>query len=108
MQYANISSLVREFLEVEGISQKELAGRADVSQSTVSRAIAGVPEKRSVARRRLFSYMQKHRSETMPEAISSALRHVWDGSDMHALALARIIEATDGLHPSLPDGRQPP
>jgi DNA-binding LacI/PurR family transcriptional regulator len=105
MQYSNISSLVRQFLEVEGIGQKELAIRAGVSQSTVSRAVAGMPEKRAVARRKLFSYIQKRQLETLPDAVSAALRHVWDGSDVHAVALARIIEATDGLIPSPSEGR---
>jgi transcriptional regulator with XRE-family HTH domain len=104
MQYSNIGSLVRQFLNLEGISQQELAGRAGISQSTVSRALAGRPETRSVARRKLFNYMQGRATEWMPEAVSVALRRVWDGSDIHAEALARIIEATEDLRPISGDG----
>ncbi len=95
-------------MELEGISQKELAERATVSQSTVSRALANIPEKRSVARRKLFNYMQQRASETMPEAISIAFRRVWDGSDVHTAALARLIEATEDLRPIPSDARQRP
>jgi len=108
MQRSNIGSLVREFLEVEGINQVELAKRALVSQSTVSRAIAGRSVRQGAARRKLFSYMQEQAKAAMPQPVSRAFRRVWDGSEAHAAALARIIEATESLRPSPPDGGKSP
>jgi predicted transcriptional regulator len=90
---------------MEGITQQELARRASVSQATVSRAVAGLPDMRAVARRKLFHYIHERARERMPDVVSTAVRRVWDGSDVHAAALARIIEATADLRPSPVDGR---
>ncbi len=99
-QDARLASSIERVLEVEGISQAEFARRVGVSQSSVSRALRRQPQRRGPAHARLVAFMQQGGAGRGPDRIQEAFRRVWDGSDRHAEALARIIAACEGLGPS--------
>jgi transcriptional regulator with XRE-family HTH domain len=97
---ARLASSMADVLENEGISQTELAHRVGVSQSTVSRALRNRPLRQGRARARLVSFMQQGGGGRGADRLQQAFRRVWDGSDEHAEALARIIAACEGLRPT--------
>jgi transcriptional regulator with XRE-family HTH domain len=100
----DVAAAVISLLEKEGISQEELAHRAGVSQPTISRAIRGTGKRSGRARARLLAHLR--RSGDLPKAdpIFSAVMEIWDGSDAHAAALARLLRASQDLWPNLKEG----
>ncbi len=95
--------LVHDYLAREHMTQTELARRAGVSQPTVSRASSGVPKRHGAAETRLFTYIHERLTPpiegTGSDLIANAFLQVWDRSDAHARAIARIIVACRGLIP---------
>lgn len=92
------------FMTRRRLSQVALADVAGVSQSTVSRALRNAPLRHGEARSRLFTYAQISQLEMRHEPqgrnrVLNAFNGIWDGSDVHADAVARIIEAMAGLRP---------
>lgn len=94
-----LSATIRAYLAREGVTQGELARRAGVSQSAVSRALGGMAQRNGRARRRLSIYMQQ--AHLRPEVVNSALLETWDGTEAHAHALATLIRASRELWPDL-------
>ncbi len=97
------SSDIREFMRREAMSEAALAKRAGVSQSTVSRAIAGTGVRHGAARSKLFMFIH-NRSSSMPpkkgvQRVVTAFVRIWDRTEEHAAAVARIIDALDDLRP---------
>ena len=89
----------------EGATQSSLAREADVSQSAVSRAVRGKPLRQGRARERLSVYMRQRGIEVGPSTqgaliVLEAFNQIWDGSEAHAAAMARLIAATEGLAPT--------
>ena len=82
------------------LSQAQLGQEARVSQSSVSRALREKALKSGSARRRLSIYIQSHQRE-LPGRMAEAFRDVWDGTDAHEAALARLIQASAELWPRL-------
>jgi lambda repressor-like predicted transcriptional regulator len=99
----DVSAAISDLLLREAITQKELAKRAGVSQSTVDRVLDRRPRRQGKAYRKLIIYMQKHAPEIPPEA-AHALGSVWDGSRAHDRALASLVRASEELWPSLRGG----
>lgn len=97
---------IADLLEREGISQKVLAERAGIHQSTVSRALKRQPQRKTAAYSRLCKYMQEDATATISSSnpVMDALRDTWDGSDEHAAALAKLIVASRELWPTLGKG----
>jgi predicted transcriptional regulator len=94
-------------MEEHGIDQAELARLASVSQSSISRLLGGrEPQRLGSATRKLFSYMQQDIDGRVPPRVSNAVARIWNRTPAHAEALARIIEATEGLAPVDADERQ--
>lgn len=95
--------ILREFKTKEGLSQSQLAEKANVSQSTVSRTLLGAAQRHGAARKKLFTYVKNeskgNRTETGAGLVLKAFEEIWDGSDNHAAAVARVIDAMDGLKP---------
>jgi transcriptional regulator with XRE-family HTH domain len=97
---------LREFMSEKGLSQAELAKKARISQATVSRILSGKKAERDGgARRRLFIYVEKELGLPLldsggRERVVRAFDEIWDGSEAHAFAVARIIDALAGLRPS--------
>jgi transcriptional regulator with XRE-family HTH domain len=84
------------------LSQTELANLADVSQSTVSRALSGRLVRHGQARARLFIYAQLDDVEVAAgdegrTPVIRAFDKIWDGSHEHAAAVAKVIEALADL-----------
>jgi predicted transcriptional regulator len=100
MEMTELRDAIAAYLAQEGISQTELANRANVDQATVSRYLHHAPRRRGPAGARLCSYMQKHATLGVgAEAMENALRATWDGTPEHAQALAGLLLATRELRP---------
>jgi len=99
----DLSDVIADLLEREGISQSILAARAGVNQATVSRVLRRQPARRTAAYARLCSYMQQYAAGTTASVNPAlgAVRETWDGSEEHAAALARLILASRELWPGL-------
>ncbi|HWS87335.1 MAG TPA: hypothetical protein VN282_10240 [Pyrinomonadaceae bacterium] len=92
-------------IESKQLSQKSIAKAAKVSQSTVSRALRGHIERRGRAKTKLFIYIQQELQNeiligTGKEKVVKAFENIWDGSEEHAAAIAKIISASGGLLPA--------
>lgn len=100
-----ISVQLRDFMKTKGLSQSALAKAAGVNQSTVSRALRQAPARHSEAMLRLCRYagisdLQSESSTARgAKLVLTSFEKVWDGSDAHATAIARIIDASKGLIP---------
>jgi len=105
----DLAEALRVHMLEHDLSQQQLAMRSGVSQATVSRALRAIPERRGRARHRLFTYARINDSVVDPsqrkgaKRVEQAFRRIWDGSEAHAEAVAKIIHALEGLRPSLPD-----
>jgi predicted transcriptional regulator len=94
---------VREFMRRETMSESDLARFAGVSQSTVSRAIAGTGVRHGAARSKLFRFIHNRNASLPPkkgvQRVLTAFERIWDRTEEHADAVARIISALDNLRP---------
>ena len=99
-------NVVRLYLEQEGISQAELARRADVSQATVSRALTSAPKRHGSARAKLFDFIQKQPGApaVLPSTLAAAVMDIWDGTEQHEAALAALVVASAELWPKMKGG----
>lgn len=97
---------VRQLLAQNGLSQAKLAERAGISQSTVSRALHGSSQRHGRARSKLFTYAQNQETtegilaEDGPKRVVKAFDRIWDGTDAHAAAIVKILNALAGLRPA--------
>jgi len=81
-----------------------MADLAGVSQPTVSRALSGSPKRNGKGRSRLFIFMQQElKREGLAHAgkseVLQAFERVWDASEAHAAAIAKVVDALDGIRP---------
>lgn len=92
-----------EFMRVNHLSQNDIAKEANVSQASVSRALRRGPQRQGKANTKLFIYMQQRSglgsSRKGAGVVADAFEAIWDRSEAHAIAIARIIKASDGLRP---------
>jgi predicted transcriptional regulator len=106
MQEGELGPRLREYMRQEGLSETEIAKRAKVSQAAVSRALSRPAQRRGRAWSRLFVYLQERTAPVAPgtpeDAVVIAFRRIWDRSEEHAAAIARIISASGGLRPKKP------
>jgi predicted transcriptional regulator len=99
------SDQLRAFMNQRGLSQTALAKAVGVSQASVSRALARKGPRHGAARSKLFSYTgiseyDRQRSEAKgPKLVMAAFERVWDQSEAHAAAVARVIDALADLRP---------
>lgn len=99
----NVRGQIRRYMKDKDLDQASLASAAGVSQATVSRALARDPLRRGEAYLRLLSYVRgrsKGRPLTGKNRVTKAFERIWDGSDVHAAVVARIIEDLGDLRPS--------
>ena len=96
----DLRAAIRAYMARESVSQSEVAKRAAVSQSTVSRVLNRQAVYSGGARARLVMFMQ-NRTQGTTAPIQTALGLVWDGTDAHAEALADLITASGRLWPGL-------
>jgi transcriptional regulator with XRE-family HTH domain len=96
---------IRAYMTKNALDQGTLASEAGVSQATVSRVLAGLPARRGRAFLRLMAHVGRQGEGTEPSVagkkrVARAFERIWDGTDAHATAVARIIEDLAGLTPS--------
>lgn len=104
MQEQTLAQQLQDFMNGRHLSQQVIAKAAKISQSTVSRALKGKFERQGRAKSKLFIYMQKElRVEGLQgkgkEKVANAFESIWDGSEEHAVAIAKIIKASKELRP---------
>ena len=89
--------------KTEGISQTEIAEALGVSQSQVSRILAGQVKRHSKLFEDLSIYAQKRFEGISPKLVCenqqliNAIADVWDGTTRHAQALACVIRSLGAL-----------
>jgi transcriptional regulator with XRE-family HTH domain len=103
LHLADDTQEVRNFLEREGWTQRELAEEAGVTQSTVSRALSRTPVRTTQAHLKLMHLIREHAAP--PATVASAMRDVWDGTPEHDAALAALISASAALWPNMGEKR---
>jgi transcriptional regulator with XRE-family HTH domain len=98
------SALLEAFMKATGLKQQEIAVRAGVSQSTVSRMRKGGAKRGSDPQNRICTYIQKEGTALMANKertlLLEAFNRIWDGSEEHAVAVVKIIDALQGLRPA--------
>jgi transcriptional regulator with XRE-family HTH domain len=104
MQQRGLPEALRAYLMREGMSQVRLAREAGVSQATVSRAMKQEAIRRTKPGQKLFNYMRQAGMIGRPpplieQLVLGAFVEVWDQTEEHASAVAKIIKATEGLRP---------
>jgi DNA-binding MurR/RpiR family transcriptional regulator len=104
MQEEEAAKLIEQVLRINQLTQAALAKAAGVHQSTVSRILdKKTISRRGQARARLIAYARNALKGEMAkgtEKVLAAFESVWDGSEEHAAAVARIIDALADLRPS--------
>lgn len=86
-------------MEDHRLTQSELAKGAKVNQSTVSRILNGNPQRSGKALKAICKYagieVEKAASSTTEpkKLIMDTFIRIWDGSNLHAETVARIIDA---------------
>lgn len=98
----DLKSALRAYMDMSRLSEQDLARAAGVSQSTVSRALNATAVRRGKARARLFKYCGineylEHTPDRVREVVMGAFERVWDRSDDHAAAIAKVIDALADL-----------
>lgn len=88
-----------------GLSQESIASAVGASQSQVSRVLAGTAKRRS----KLFDRVCKYVNIAVPPVASpskageailqEAVGEVWDGSELHAEAMATVIRSLGAFRP---------
>lgn len=95
---------LRAFMDRRGLNEAKLAKVAGVSQATVSRALTGLRKRAGKARSLLFTYIHDElKREGLAHAEKSevlkAFERVWDTSEAHAAAMAKVVDALECLRP---------
>lgn len=89
--------------EADGLSQIELAKAMNISQSQVSRILAGQFFRESRAVKTLCEYAsyrpRKRINPASSELLMGALKRTWDGSKKHEKALAKVIQSLADFPP---------
>jgi class 3 adenylate cyclase len=111
MYYALISHYMQQnsarleaLMNERRLSQEQLAESAGVSQSTVSRALRKGPQRNGRARAILFTFVENELNRTVPvgtgrDQVLGAFDRIWDGTELHAAAVVKVIEALVDLRP---------
>jgi len=98
------SARLEELKTARRWSQEQVAESAGVSQSTVSRALRKGPQRNGRARTALFSFVENELNRatiagTGRDQVLGAFDRIWDGSELHAAAVVKVIEALVDLRP---------
>ena len=86
-----------------GLTQEAIATAINVSQSQVSRVLSGAPVRRSKVFDRICKYVDSYSSGIPKEEVCrnpdliDALSQTWDGTEIHAKALANVIRSLGAL-----------
>lgn len=95
----HLSRRLQAFIREKGLTQAELAEAAHISQSAVSRIMHRTSRRHGRAFILLCKYAEINpddadiSAETPQKLIMNTFMKVWDGTDIHAETIARVIEA---------------
>jgi transcriptional regulator with XRE-family HTH domain len=98
-----LSQKLRAFMEAHSLTQSEFATAANVNQSTLSRILRRNPQRSGRALKALCNYAgieteNAQTSTTEPKRlIMDTFMKIWDGTDLHAETVARIIDALQNV-----------
>jgi transcriptional regulator with XRE-family HTH domain len=91
-------------LEQLGITQSELSRQTGISQSQISRILAGRGHRASKAYQNLCIYafsstgqLSNGALKPMSPELQEAIASVWDGTEVHAHALSAVIRSLDAF-----------
>ncbi len=99
----HLSHKLRAFMEANGLTQNELAKAVKVNQSTISRILRENPRRCGKALKAICKYAgidieDAETSTTEPKKlIMDTFMKIWDGTDIHAETVARIIIALQNV-----------
>lgn len=96
-----LSARIQRILRAQSLTQKELADRAGIDQSSVSRMVRHPRLRSGSAYRKLLDLMQQYESEEVPPRALEALQGTWDRSDDHDRALEQLILASQAFRPKM-------
>lgn len=104
MQEEDVVELLKRVMRVNHLTQEQLAEAAQVHQSTVSRLL-GEPSAVRLGRGRakLIAYAHHALAGELARGSDKVLRafeSMWDGSEEHASAIAKMIDAVSDLRPT--------
>ena len=90
-----IAARIQQYMKDNGITQEELAKKAGVSQTTVHRSLKGEFKRNGAASTRLFIYLNinEYNLSRARDGVMTAFDRIWDYSEGHANAIARVIDA---------------
>jgi hypothetical protein len=97
MNINKVQKMIFESFSLKGINtSSSIASACNMTQSTVYRALKGDPKRMTAALNRLCVYANINPKEfTDPpeqsETLMNALKQVWDGTEIHAKQLARLL-----------------
>ncbi|WP_150680068.1 helix-turn-helix domain-containing protein [Pandoraea pneumonica] len=96
---SSIGIKIGQKLRRAGMTQTEIAARFGISQSQVSRIFSGKVTRRTESFDALLLFADRispdarRRSPRTNDTLMQALADVWDGSEAHASAIARVIRS---------------
>lgn len=94
---ATLGSKLVEYMRVHGYTQSDVAEKASVNQSTVSRFLRKPPQRATSANERLCNYAESVVSEVADKGNQSSARKsleiCWSRSEAHAQAVSKILDA---------------
>jgi transcriptional regulator with XRE-family HTH domain len=105
MQDESLAKRLSAFMSERHLSQEKVAKACKISQPTVSRALKGGIKRQGRAQAKLFIYIQEELSKDVfpgkgQDKIMAAFDSIWDRTEEHATAIAKIIKASGGLVPA--------
>lgn len=101
-----IAHALADQFKAAGLTQAAIASTIGVSQSQVSRVLAGHIKRRTKLLDALCVYAESQilhidKPDVRKNSVlMSALTQVWDGTETHAQALAQVIRSLAQLHPA--------
>lgn len=93
---------LRKALRAKSVTQMELSAALSVSQSQISRVLAGKFKRYAGNARRICDYVDVKLEARNPQKgldprLEEALTELWDGTDRQADALVRLLRAVNAL-----------
>ena len=92
---AAAAAKIQRYMDKHNIGQREMAEQAGVSQATVCRALKGEAFRPGLACHKLFIKVEFNESDMTRarDGVLTAFDGIWDYTEEHADAVARIIDA---------------
>src|SRR5690349_3431745 len=97
----DLSARIERIREAEQLTQAELARRAGISQSSVSRMVHEPRLRMGRAYAKLESMIRQYEVRMTPPKALAALRRTWDRSPDHDQALEKLILASQAFRPKM-------